>query len=606
MSLLGPDGRPISSASFKKAAPPKLGEAFGAWAGRDVQYASLPGGGIVQFDLSKLTLADYRAMRDHYQVNASLSVLSFMMHQSDWHIESKNKKIAQHCEDNLREVWTQLNRSMSTAHWAGFSPNALQWENDTGGRTTTLNKIKDLPPEECAVNWKKVEGWAPPGRTPPKFNVFDGIKQYGMGWPIPVSNSFWYPMLMEEGNHEGRKLLRPAFQSWFFSILVHLFANRYYERFGEPVPVGRAPFEDEITIQGTTMKGNQYMLALLQQLRNRSVVVLPNDMTDFGDGKREFDYDIEYLESQMRGADFERYLTRLDEEVSLGIFTPILLMRTSDVGSYNLGTSHMQLWLWMLNALNGDRKFYIDKYLLRPMVDINFSKNAPDAKIVFRKLGHTDSEMVRAVVTELLRKDKIKPDLMELGQAAGMDFKEIKETIAPPPIPGDPNDPNADPSNDPNANPEQDKRIARTRPEDRVPPKVKARNALGMTAQDIFTRVSPQVENAMRDGRFGPGLDLSLGFKKRVARILDEYGYSDAGERAEAFFRRMDARVEDAVSAGDAWENSKNFLTWFSNTLGREMDEVVHTIYCVRCDGFQGGPYGHETNECTWNRDEDE
>ena len=82
----------------KKADPPKLGEAFGQWAGRDVQFATLPGGGIVQFDLSKLTLADFRAMRDHYQVNASLAVLSFMQHQSDFHIECEDAKIAAACE----------------------------------------------------------------------------------------------------------------------------------------------------------------------------------------------------------------------------------------------------------------------------------------------------------------------------------------------------------------------------------------------------------------------------------------------------------------------------------------------------------------------------
>lgn len=557
MSLLGPDGRPISTASFKKASPPKMGEAFGAWAGRDVQYASLPGGGIVQFDLSKLTLADFRAMRDHYQVNASMSVLSFMMHQSDWHIECDNKKIATHCEDNLREIWTQLNRSLSTAHWAGFSPNALQWENDVDGRKTVLSKIKDLIPEECSVEWKKVEGWAPPGRTPPKFNVFDGVKQIGMGWPIPVSNSFWYPMLMENGNYEGRKLLRPAFQSWFFSILVHLFANRYYERFGEPVPIGRAPFEDEIEIGGTRIKGNTYMLSILQQLRNRSVVVLPNDKTDFGDGKSEWDYDIEYLESQMRGADFERYMTRLDEEISLGIFTPILLMRTSDVGSYNLGTSHMQLWLWMLNALNGDRKHYIDKYILRRMVDFNFSPKAPDAKIVFRKLGHTDTEMIRSMVTELLRKDKVKPDLVELGQASGMSFTEIKETLAPPPEPGQEGDPEDDPQVDP--------RVSRTRPEDRKPPRVENRRALDPVEIKIMGRVRPQVENAWRDGRFGAGLELSLGFKKALAGVA-------GGEVAENFYAKMDRWAADAVTAGTAFDGPEEFIGVFSKVLSSELD----------------------------------
>src|SRR5687768_14665342 len=150
-------GRPLRSDPSiinKKASPPKMGEAFGNWAGRDIEFMTLPGGGVVQFDLSKLTLNDYRAMRDHYQVNASLAVQMFMQHQSDWHIDCEDKKIAEHCEENLREIWTPLNRAMSTANWAGYAPNALNWENDVNKRTVQLTKVKDLIPEECKVNWR--------------------------------------------------------------------------------------------------------------------------------------------------------------------------------------------------------------------------------------------------------------------------------------------------------------------------------------------------------------------------------------------------------------------------------------------------------------------
>lgn len=348
--LLAPDGKSTlrdyserGMKEYKKATAPITGEAFGAWAGRDITYASMPGGSLIGFDLSKLRVEDYRLMRDHYQANASLAVLSFLQHQSEWHIECENKKIAEFCEAALRDVWTPLNRSLATANWAGYSPLALQWENDLNNNSVVLGKIKDLIPEECIVNWKTVDGWAPPGHTPPKFKIYDGFKQFGSTWPVPVDNSLWFSLLMEHGDYYGRKLLRPAFVSWYFSILVHLFANRYYERFGEPTPIGRASFEEEIELPtGGQVRGNKYMLSVLEQLRNRSVVVLPNDSSDFGNGKREYDYSLEYLESQMRGADFERYLTRLDEEISIGLFTPILLLRTADVGSYNLGVGHMQ------------------------------------------------------------------------------------------------------------------------------------------------------------------------------------------------------------------------------------------------------------------------
>src|SRR5688572_16674448 len=111
MGLLGPNGRPIEEFVNKKDPPPKLGEAFAPWAGRDSVHMNLPGGSAIQFDLSKLKLEDFRMMRDHYQVNASLSVLNFLQHQTDWRIEHPDKKIADACEAMLRSIWTPLNRS---------------------------------------------------------------------------------------------------------------------------------------------------------------------------------------------------------------------------------------------------------------------------------------------------------------------------------------------------------------------------------------------------------------------------------------------------------------------------------------------------------------
>jgi hypothetical protein len=576
--LYGPNGQLISSSSYKKADPPKSGPAFGQWGGdRNVVFSSLPGGGLVQMDLSKLTLEDYRNMRDHYQVNASLSVLTFMLHQSDWHIECDDKKIADHCEANLREIWTPLCRSLGTAHWAGYSPNALQWDNDLNSKTLQLTKVKDMYPEECMVNWKQVEGWAPPGHVKPKFREYDGIKQFAasrilpssQSWPIPSENSLWFPLLMENGDHYGRKLLRPAFQSWFFSLLVHLFANRYYERYGEPTPIGRASFEDELAIGDGKMRGNDFMLSVLQQLRNRSVVVLPNDKTDMGHGKLSFDYEIEYLESQMRGADFERYLTRLDEEVSIGIFTPILLMRTADVGSYNLGVGHMQIWLWMLNALNADRKLYIDKYLLARMADFNFSEKAPRPKIVFRKLGNSDTETVRAVLVELIRGGKAMPDLDELGVMAGLDIKKVRELTAPTGAPGDPNaDPNA---------PQTDPRVSRTNPAKDKGTGPKGVGQPRSTAKDVAARIRPQVENAFRDGRFGTGLILSMGYRRRMEEEFRVAGVQYPERDTHYLYDRMDvwSRTVLDTYASD-FPTPESFLTLYEQKLDAEIERVFN------------------------------
>jgi hypothetical protein len=559
MTLYGPNGAPISTRDFKKAAPPRTGPSYGIWAGRELEFLQLPGGGLVQFNLNNLTMQDFRTMRDHYQINASLSVLTFMVHQADWRVECEDKKIARHCEANLREIWTRLVRAVSQSYWAGYSPSSLEWDNDLNGRTLQLTKVKDLVPEECTVNWKLVPVDLPgPSQITPKVKRYDGIKQ--RGWPgvIPVENSFWYPLLMENGNYYGRKLLRSAFTSWFFSILVHLFANRYFERFGEPVPVGRAPYGEEVEMDGKTVRGNVLMEGVLSQLRNRSVVVLPNDRTTYGDtgSTAHYDYEVEYLESQMRGADFERYLLRLDEEMSLALFTPLLLLRTADVGSYNLGIGHMQMYLWMLNALLGDKKEYVDRYILSQMVDYNFSPTAPRARIVFRKLGKENMETIRAVLTELFRGGKLKADPFELGQIAGLTLTEIQEVTEPP----------ADPKVDPRTGRQKNKTkgVGVGRPK--------------ATGKDITAGISAQVTRAYREGTFGAGYVPSLGHRQRMEESLRLEGYSDAEARTAELYRRVGAWLADTVALGrDEFSEPADFMGLFERVLEAEVDALVET-----------------------------
>ena len=116
---------------YTKAKPPKIGEKFApGWASLGKANYQLPGGGMLLFDLDRLTLQDYRAMRTHYQINISLSLLSFMIYQVNWRIEGTDEKIRSFVEENLREIWGRLIRATSSAYWAGYAPIILQYEND--------------------------------------------------------------------------------------------------------------------------------------------------------------------------------------------------------------------------------------------------------------------------------------------------------------------------------------------------------------------------------------------------------------------------------------------------------------------------------------------
>jgi hypothetical protein len=438
-------GKPGPVFSFRKADPPRLGTAFDQKS-QFSQYSGIPGSQALMFDLDKLTLADYSNMRSHPQINASLSLMSFMLHQIDWKITCERQDIADVVEENMHLIWTPLVRGLGTAYWAGYSPIALEWDNESSGRWLFIDKIKDLAPEDCRVHWKEVESnyvprpedvLGPPGKViKPKVKIYDGIDKFGLGYPIRPEHTLWYPCLMERGDYYGRNLLKPAFMPWYFSIIIHLFANRYFERFGEPVPVGRAPLEREYTFMedGNLIKisAKMAMEAAIDSVRSGGKVVLPSDRDETATGNRsEYEWDIEYLEAQMRGADFERYLARLDEEISLSIFTPMLLMRSGDRGSLNLGVQHTQTWLTALNSMAADLKVYIDQYLCQRIKAYNFSPNAPRVEWEPRSMGKDNSETLRAIVVELIRGGTVKPDLEEMGVALGMTLKQVQQVLAP-------------------------------------------------------------------------------------------------------------------------------------------------------------------------------
>lgn len=551
MPLVDSRGNPLSSAQFKKAPPPKTGEQYGNWAGDNVGFMNLPGAGAITFDLDRLTPGDFRQMMDNYQINSSLSILTFMMHQAEWHIECENKKAGERAEEQLRNVWSRLVRAMSQAFPMGYSPNVLQWENDIQGQAIVLDKIKDLIPEDCRVKWDTVEGSKDAHGAASKFKVYGGIQQIGAPKDIPVDNSFWYPLLMTNGDYYGKKLLRSAFQPWFFSILLHLFANRYYERYGEPTPIGRAPYEDEIDFDGKTIKGNKMMDILITQLRNRSAVVLPNERTQVGQEQDpKYDYTLEYLESQMRGADFERYMTRLDEEMSLALFTPILMMRTAEVGSYNLGVGHTQVYLWMLNAITGDWAHYINKYILWPITKWNYGVNAPRPEIKFAKMGKVSTEMLRTVVSEMMKKGTGGPNLKELSELVGMTFEEFDTVTEPAADPGD----------------------TTGQPDDTAPV---GTDTPGGTAKSVAARLAPQVRKAYQTGRMGPNFKPNFGYQKHFEISLKLAGHKAPEDAAKDYYDRLEIYTSNLASCHKDITDPSMFMRLFHKFAQAEADKIA-------------------------------
>lgn len=392
---------------------------------------SLPDG--TKYRSDKISISTYRKMRDNYQISACLNVIAFMLQKLDWYVDAdeSTEEVKKVVETSIGNVWTQLMRGVTKSVWSGYSPMTKVFSLD--GKYIVLKKIRDLAPETCTI------------RTDPKGN-FDGFDQYkgqSVEEKIDPKYAFWVAFQMEDGDLYGNSMLKSAYKPWYYQELVHLFANRYYERFGEPVVKGMAPNEIIEDKDGTKREAMATIQALGESLKSNSVITIPSETDDKGN----LLYDIKYLESQMRGVDFDTYLKRLDMEMARAIFIPDLMFGSGRVGSYELGREQKATFITGLMGIADDIFGYIQNYIVRQIVYLNFGETSVAPKLKYMPLSIVNQDTYATIVQSLINRGRVFPDLKALGEKMGLTLDEIHEQAVANPFtpdgnPGEPVKPN--------------------------------------------------------------------------------------------------------------------------------------------------------------------
>ena len=393
-----------------------MGEA-GVWGPSSMLNYRLADGTV--YNPEKISIATFRKMRNDYQINACLNVLTFTIQKIDWYVDGGVGKVNKHVDYALKLIWNDLVRGMTKSFWSGYSPMVKVFTHDKNGMVI-YKRIKDLAPETCRVNINK------------DTRTYDGFTQVVTGGveaeKIGSEISLWYPNEMEDGNYYGRSRLVAAYDPWFRSQIIHLFANRYYERFGEPLVLGKAPNQDIADNDGNTKNGLDVMQSTVTNLKSHSSATIPSDVDDNGNPL----YDIKYIESQMRGVDFETYLKRQDMEKARAIFIPDLLLGTGNVGSYELGKEHKSTFLNGLMGTFDEMVHYINRYIIPPLVHYNFGEKATVPEFKYLPISRVNDDLIMNVVTAMVNGKMIRPSTKELSDKIGIPLEEIENTTQEP------------------------------------------------------------------------------------------------------------------------------------------------------------------------------
>jgi len=391
----------------------KIGKTLGVVGGNSITPPlNLPDG--TRYNTEDIAISTLRKMRDDYQISACLNVLTFTIQKMDWYLIGGDERTKSFCEKSIRKIWNQLVKIMGKSFWAGFSPATKVFEYDEINKGINYKQIRDLAPENCRL---KVD----------ENGNFNGFVQYpGQAYQqlVPSKYAFWYANQIEDGNLYGRTMLKAAYKPWYFSEIIHLFANRYYERFGEPAVITRGPATETVKdVNGTAVDAVASMKAAGEGIKNHTVIGVPSDRDESGN----YLFDISYLESQMRGVDFDTYLKRLDMEKSRAIFVPDLLLGTGRVGSFELGKEHKATFITGLMGMMDDFSEYIDKYIIPQLVEYNFGTGTEKPEFAYLPLTKTSEDSLVAIIQNFVSGNPEILDVNKLASKLGVPLKDAKE-----------------------------------------------------------------------------------------------------------------------------------------------------------------------------------
>ncbi len=370
------------------------------------------------FNPDKVDVLTYRKMRKDYQISACLNVWSFSLRKVDWYLEGGDKEIREKIEKSLQKIWTKVIKVVSKSLWAGYSPSTKEFTFDEELGIINIKTLRDLSPESC---YPKIDE---NGDFQGFFQRQDFINSSNKDVEISPLYAFWFPNMMIDGNLYGESMIKGAYNPWYYSELVHLFANRYYERFGEPLVKGRAPGAGAVPDKdGTIVDPIAEIQNIGENLKSHSVATLPSDRDDHG----ELMYDIEYLESNMRGVDFGMYLSRLDMEKCRAIFVPDLLLGTGRVGSFELGKEHKATFLQAVQGMFDDITEYVQKYIIDQLVGINYPDGTEIPKFRHLPLSPVDQDTIAKIIQEASKGGEQFIDVKKLAQRIGIPILDAEE-----------------------------------------------------------------------------------------------------------------------------------------------------------------------------------
>jgi hypothetical protein len=315
--------------------------------------------------------------------------------EGGWWIEGGNEDVVAVVAEVMRPLVRPLFRSCLHAVEFGHQAHEKVWERRSVGpqRVYGYRKLKALEPGTFEL-------------YADEHGRYAGLRQPHMDAPIPPEKTFVMTLDKEWGNLYGRGRLDAAYEPWYWSSVVYLFANRYFERKADPVLRAYGP--PEVRVDPATGAEEHALDSLndtLASLRGSGSVALPDERDEHGNRR----WDVDYLLDDQRGEMFRSYLEHLDAKKLRALFVPERsLTQDGRVGSHAAARQYADTFLLMEAGLLADLVGQVNTHVIRPLIEVNFGPAALEegVRLVTAGIRRENEEILADVLRLVIEAEK--------------------------------------------------------------------------------------------------------------------------------------------------------------------------------------------------------
>jgi hypothetical protein len=280
------------------------------------------------------------------------------------------------CRDDMSMTWPATIASILTELPFGWSWHEILYKQRVG--QDEEDGARRSRYDDNLYGWRKfalrtqesLDRWEfdPSGQVTAMVQVVQGA---GGHKTIPIEASLLFRTTAARGNPEGRSLIRNSYRPWVMKKRIEEIEGTGIERDLAGLPIAYVPPEllsDSATAAQVTVRETIKNIVRDIKRDDQEGVLFPAEYDENGNKR----YELALLTTGgRRQFDTDAIVGRYDQRIAISVLADFLLLGHEKVGSFNLGTAKIDLFLASLGALVDDIASIFTTYAYPRLMRLN-------------------------------------------------------------------------------------------------------------------------------------------------------------------------------------------------------------------------------------------